>query len=680
MGQPPLSDAHNEAAAPGEMTFSIRTGMNGIVKGKPHVIDDHVEEPAATILPEDVREAEVARYIQGYEAAKAEYTKLLVSVAKLPIETRKETTELLTLESGMLENDSIYPKKIPARIRNKGVTAHRAVFEEMEALKSIISHGYEDKKAKICTADETARPKIQKDIDMCEKMLGMVDHIEHSLMRRVNPDFHPTAIEDLESGVIPVMAYVRVTDILAFANEKGRARLHGAISFKGNNTDHSNIIARGLKILLSRVDEAEFKAIQHMAQQGLIEEIIIDGNKNKLIVNPSHETKVKYTVMMGQQKANETELLRRSQMEDGWTMSRNGVKIKVGANIGHSTDMYAVNDSHAKGVGLCRTELLVLSRRSSFPTEDDWFDFFKEVVESGRNPKTGKTKKITFRTVDFTGDKMSEKLSSYTPEKREAKKEEIIRNQMAAALRVAKYVQDDQIARGMTPKPRVFMMIPNVTSPEELEKYQQMMDAEAARLEAKDHCAYPYIQLGAMVENPGIVRQLRHVKAAFFSIGTNDLIPYTLGYNRFDEDADSKYDPTHPAVLDEIATTQSYQTPDCPVSVCGDMASNPRYFALLIGIGIRNLSVSAAQVPLIKELVRRVDTAEAQALYHDVRAEPSREKREALLDEFNEKYLGLSRDMPMDMNWAATQASAETMIEVKADATASSGAPAVTNE
>lgn len=663
-----LTGAHNDAA--GECVLSVQTAMPGIVMGKPVVIEDHIHEPADISMPADGQEQEVTRYEQGRQKALAKYERLMAKVSSLPLEIRQETSDAVNFEQKCVQNDAVFKTQIPQLIR-QGKTAQRAVYVGVQAMiDDFRAKRIDPLKAELqACADPAKIDTLKTNIEAFETYMDYFDHIRQAVLREVDPDFNAVAIADLQTGNIPVISYINVHTILEFADDKGRARIPGSVNTKGNNMDHPNIIARGIGAILSRLPQQEFEALCRDIKAGRIQEIILDAKKHQLIINPSADTKARYTEAMQRQQAISAELLKRSQREDGWTYSHHEdpaqrVKIKIGANIGLSTDMHTVNESHAKGVGLCRTELAVLLRKRNFPSENDWFAIFKDIIERGRDPVTGKTKKITFRTVDFAGDKMDERISG-TPEEKEAKKTKIIRNQMAAAIRAAKFVENDQEVRSLSLKPRVFLMIPNVTSPEELEKYQAMMDAEHKRLQEKDQCLYPSIQLGAMVENPAIVRKLDQLKASFLSIGTNDLIPYTLGYNRFDPDADSKYDPTDPAVLEAIQTTVQRQTPQCPVSVCGDMASNPRYFALLIGIGVRNLSASAAQVPFIKELARRIDVEAAQALHTQIHDEPSREARERILDEFNRTHLGLNADMTLNMNWQPPVPEAPAVSEPK---------------
>jgi len=157
-----------------------------------------------------------------------------------------------------------------------------------------------------------------------------------------------------------------------------------------------------------------------------------------------------------------------------------------------------------------------------------------------------------------------------------------------------------------------------------------------------------------MVETKEFVCDLENADAAFFSLGTNDLIADIIGFNRFDrEERNRLHDPTDPRVLAAIAATAAVgNAKGIPVSVCGDLGSDPRYFALLAGAGIRSVSAGASAVPVMKEVARRIDTATAKKLFGVMIATSDRDERLRLLDEFNARELGL-RNRSLDSGWTS---------------------------
>jgi phosphoenolpyruvate-protein kinase (PTS system EI component) len=237
------------------------------------------------------------------------------------------------------------------------------------------------------------------------------------------------------------------------------------------------------------------------------------------------------------------------------------------------------------------------------------------------------------RTADLVGDKKK----NMRPEEIER----LIRNQLEAIHTVSKEY------------PKTFyVMFPQIDNIADFEKYA------AWHREAAEKVGVAPLKCGSMIESVSAVALLNqildHKDLEFISVGTNDLIANVLNYDRYSSEANEKYDPTNPAVLiqlREIITKANAKR--VPVSVCGDMASDPRYFALLVGLGYKHVSSAVGLVPMMKEIGNRIDTEKARALVETIFKNPkmTKQEREQLLDDFNQKELGLYPDGQIEMAW-----------------------------
>ncbi len=443
------------------------------------------------------------------------------------------------------------------------------------------------------------------------KMQGIahaIDSVLLTLLQQLDPAAHSASLQDAPDGCIPVTSALPVGLTGYFRQPGSGARIHGMINSGGTQEDHTNIVCRALGVSIARIGADELNNIKTGDM------LIIDGANDKVIAHPSPATLAAYQEKHAARAAAQEALVEKARQDTGIIQTRDGQAISVAANISYSDEVADVNAVNARGIGLYRTELAV-QRSSQSLSEDKWHKIFSHIVNETQGGK------VVIRTIDLEGDKANHNLDGDSVE-------EIVERQLAAALRVAHEQGRDRVA----------VMIPNIRDAAHLQSFQDVMDAQAAKLKLEP------IKLGSMVEIPGFVNDLDNAHSAFYSIGTNDLIANTLGFNRFDDNARDRYDPTAPAVLAEIEkTAQAGDAQNVPVSVCGDMGSDPRYFALVVGAGVHNLSVGAAAIPEIKELARRIDCREATALFQKILVTENRENRRQILDSFNRASLGLER-------------------------------------
>jgi phosphoenolpyruvate-protein phosphotransferase len=309
--------------------------------------------------------------------------------------------------------------------------------------------------------------------------------------------------------------------------------------------------------------------------------------------------------------------------------TQDGREIVLAANIGGLNDLELVKRHGARGVGLFRTEILALSTRS-LPEEQEQLRIYQRVAEAVAPDR------VTIRVFDLGGDKILP--GEFTPEANPQlgwrsirvllDREDVFRQQLGAILRAN--------ASG-----NIRILLPMVTSIEELERALEIHRAVCA-----DHDVATPPPIGIMVETPAAVEIAAHLarRVDFLSIGTNDLVQYTLAMDRDNERVAPYCDPLHPAVLRQIRRTSEAATEaGIPCSVCGEFAGNPVATPLLIGMGIRELSMTPYMVGLVRQVVRATDGERADALAEEiVTCARGSEVRDRLLHEF--EALGLLDD------------------------------------
>ncbi|HEX5633932.1 MAG TPA: putative PEP-binding protein, partial [Gemmatimonadales bacterium] len=295
-----------------------------------------------------------------------------------------------------------------------------------------------------------------------------------------------------------------------------------------------------------------------------------------------------------------------------------GQRVEVAANIGGLADAQKALASGAEGVGLLRTEFL-LTGRAVLPTEQEQADYFKRVaVAFAGHP-------IVIRSYDLGGDKfpaafrMPQEANPFLGWRSIRvclDQPEIFRPQLRALLRAA------------FDRP-IQLLLPLVTRVEEVEQSRALLAEEAAALEREGVRAAKTLPVGVMIETPAavlIADTLAEV-CDFFSVGTNDLTQYTLAVDRGNARLADRFTPFHPAIIRQLAAVlEAAKARDLPVSICGEMASEPLSVVLLLGLGYRTFSVAPPSIPLVKWVLRSLPVASAQAAAEAARAARSSEE------------------------------------------------------
>ncbi len=356
-------------------------------------------------------------------------------------------------------------------------------------------------------------------------------------------------------------------------------------------------------------------------------EIVVDGDRGEIVINPSPAAVRMFRRRMEQLKAERKQLRRLAKQP---ARTRDGVEISLRANVELPFEMIGVAEAGAEGVGLLRTEFLFMNR-ATIPGEDEQAAAFIDVVEhAGGRP-------VTIRTLDLGGDKSTSELiarlgdSASSPlglrgVRLSIASPELLETQFRAILRA--------FAHGP-----VQILLPMVTSVQEIRTAREIL-ARAARQLHRRNVAIPnpLPPLGTMIEVPGAALSadaLAHV-SNFFAIGSNDLTMYTLAMDRSDEHVAHLYNPLHPAVLRLIQfASVAAMRARIPISICGEVAGDPHFTALLIGLGFRELSMAANNIPAVKRRILGLDMASAVSRANLIMRETDPNRIEALLNDIN---------------------------------------------
>ena len=395
-----------------------------------------------------------------------------------------------------------------------------------------------------------------------------------------------------EENLIVVAHDLSPADVINFKEH----RFASFITDVGGATSHTAILARSMAIpAVLGLENA-----RSLIRDG--EQLIIDGKRGVIIVNPDPRVLDEYLLRKEQLELEANKLKR---LKSSKTETIDGIEVALHANIELPGDVPPALEAGAEGVGLFRTEFLFLNR-GDMPDENEQFEAYKKVVKgmAGRP--------VTIRTFDLGADKdlrpegtLGDRVKTNPALGRRAirlslAEPRMFQTQLRAILRASKYGP-------------IKLLIPMLAHAHEIDQTLVALEQAKVSLRAEKAVFDENIRVGGMIEIPAaaLAVNLFLRRLHFLSIGTNDLIQYTLAIDRSDEQVASLYDPLHPAVLMLIAhTLASAEKVGIPVSVCGEMAGDPKLTRLLLGLGLRNFSMHPAQILKVKERVLKTDCSE----------------------------------------------------------------------
>ena len=553
------------------MTISIQgiSVSRGIAIGQVHCIKrDQIDTPEYLIRKTQI-DSEILRLDNAITNARKE---LRAIRDHIPSSTSINISEFINTHLLMLEDNALTeePKRI---IKDRLCNAEWALKLQRDALVNVFD---EMADAYLSTRKDDVGHVVNRILRILLKQKPLLDEL---------PDEHlrgkVIVADDLTPADTVLMQHY---GIAAFATEFG------------GSTSHTAILARNLRIPAVVGLHSAKKLIKND------DLVILDGGSGIVLVNPD-KTVLSYYI----KKQNEVKKYYSSleKLKDSPARSIDGIPITLMANIELPEDFETVRDIGAAGVGLYRTEFLYMNRNNP-PDEEEHFQTYIKVIEALRGLP------LTIRTVDLGADKEVDGVGRQTSNIRSnpalglravrlcLKEPEFFRPQLRAILRAS--------AHGP-----IRIMIPMLTNTQEMQQVLFIIDELKLELKNKLIEFDQEIKVGGMIEVPAsaICADIFADKLDFLSIGTNDLIQYTMAIDRINDEVNYLYDPLHPAVLRLIqATIVAGQKANIPVSMCGEMAGEKEYTQLLLGLGLREFSMHPATLLEVKEIINKTNINE----------------------------------------------------------------------
>ena len=553
------------------MTISIQgiSVSRGIAIGQVHCIKrDQIDTPEYLIRKTQI-DSEILRLDNAITNARKE---LRAIRDHIPSSTSINISEFINTHLLMLEDNALTeePKRI---IKDRLCNAEWALKLQRDALVNVFD---EMADAYLSTRKDDVGHVVNRILRILLKQKPLLDEL---------PDEHlrgkVIVADDLTPADTVLMQHY---GIAAFATEFG------------GSTSHTAILARNLRIPAVVGLHSAKKLIKND------DLVILDGGSGIVLVNPD-KTVLSYYI----KKQNEVKKYYSSleKLKDSPARSIDGIPITLMANIELPEDFETVRDIGAAGVGLYRTEFLYMNRNNP-PDEEEHFQTYIKVIEALRGLP------LTIRTVDLGADKEVDGVGRQTSNIRSnpalglravrlcLKEPEFFRPQLRAILRAS--------AHGP-----IRIMIPMLTNTQEMQQVLFIIDELKLELKNKLIEFDQEIKVGGMIEVPAsaICADIFADKLDFLSIGTNDLIQYTMAIDRINDEVNYLYDPLHPAVLRLIQTTiVAGQKANIPISMCGEMAGEKEYTRLLLGLGLREFSMHPATLLEVKEIINKTNINE----------------------------------------------------------------------
>jgi phosphotransferase system enzyme I (PtsI) len=551
------------------------SASQGIAYGQIFVyLQSEVEIPAYQVDP-DKRLDEVARFDKALLVTRQQISKIQAEVEKNlgKNEALIFDAHLLVLEDQALISETIRESETTGR--------------NIEICFDAVSRKYIQAFSEI--DDEYLRERAGDIRDVAQRVLqNLLGQAESSLSHLVNRR-------------IVVANDLSPSDSAAIDRGSGLA----IVTDSGSRTSHAVIVARSMKI-------PAVVGVHNLTRRVKTGDLaLVDGYDGIVILNPSEQTLFRYGKIQSQKKSFESRLLEANRQK---AVTLDGVEVSLMANIESVDEVAQVNEYFAQGIGLYRTEYLFLNA-ARIPGEQEQFLAYKAVVEAvAPNP-------VIIRTLDLGGDKPMASDPDLFPKEDNPfmgfrairfclENQGLFKDQLRAVLLASHHGK----AR---------LMYPMISGADELAQANAILEECKAELRSRGQPFDEALEVGAMIEIPSAAAtiDLLAKQCAFFSIGTNDLIQYMLAIDRGNDRIAHLYEPSHPAVLRTLRRiVDDAHRLSVPVGVCGEMAGDPVYAPLLLGLGIDSLSMAPPMLPAVKFLVRAMKMSDARELAAEVLA------------------------------------------------------------
>ena len=562
----------------------------GIAIGRPFhflVVDD--EPPVFAVAKKDI-DKEVKRYMKALEAARREIQGLQKRLEK---EHVAEGAAILEAHLQIMR-DSLMTAHVQEEIRKSGKNAESAFQKVIRSYR----------KKFLALSDPLFRERFKDIEDISRRVMA---HLLKSIR---------ITLADIPSDSVVFARELTASDMA----EAKRPLANALVTESGGLTSHAAIVAKARGI--PYVTSVDFQGVDLNRASS----VIVDGRIGQVIVNPSSETLARYESLKDQYDHHHAQLQKSSNHK---VETFDGYSIKLSANIDLADDLEVIHEYGGEGVGLFRTEYLFMDK-ARFPSEEEQFEAYRSIVERIKG------KPVVIRTFDIGGDKILRNQLSAIEEnpflgcraiRFMLKDPETFKIQLRAILRASAFGD-------------VRIMFPMISSLGELLEAKRLLKEAAAELKAEKIKHAKKIPVGSMIEVPSaaIIADLLAKECDFLSIGTNDLVQYSLAVDRGNHQLRELYTPSHPSVIRLIKMVVAEANHHgIPVCICGEVASDPRYTALLLGLGVCELSVATRYIPTVKNAIRNTSIVEASRIAEEVLGLPTAVDIQEFLDRHYQK-------------------------------------------
>ncbi len=548
----------------------------GIVIGRAYLLDRRKVVVAGRGIEEITVKAEVARFKKAVELSKAQLEELKKRVSKGLGKSHLYIldTHIMLLEDKMLVDGAV------KRIKESRINAEGALKDTITA----ISLKFD------MIEDEYLRGRKHDVEQIGERILrNLVGHKQESLA-------------EIKDEAVIIAHDLAPSDTLVMRKDK----ILGFATDAGSRTSHTAILARSLGIPAA----VGLENITAAVKTGDV--VILDGIHGVVIVDPDEQTFLDYLKRHRKYKYFEHELEKLKTLP---AETLDGHVVHLQGNIELPEEVSSVEDHGGTGIGLYRTEFLFMNR-PNLPSEEEHYQAYRQVAERAHPHE------VVIRTFDLGGDKIG-LAGEFETEANPAlglrairfslHKRDIFKTQLRGILRATAHGD-------------IKILLPMISGLEELRETKSVLEEVKAGLRSEGIAFNEQIEIGVMIEIPSaaLIADLLAKEAAFFSVGTNDLIQYTLAIDRLNEHVAYMYEPLDPAVLRLLRrVADAAQQQNIPLAMCGEMAGDPLYAAILIGMGFQRLSMNVASISWVKKVVRSVRMQDAVELASLVMQQPT---------------------------------------------------------